>query len=109
MLEILPPRLEDAGLEDCALPPDAIREAFARAADSLKSRLTITSDADESDDNDAQRTYDESDTHAACSRVSVLGEDDDVVEEEDKKTKGLREEDGVGSDDVEADHKPKAI
>ncbi|XP_022153664.1 uncharacterized protein LOC111021118 [Momordica charantia] len=38
--EILPPRLEDAGLEDCALPPDSIREAFAKAASAVKSRAT---------------------------------------------------------------------
>lgn len=107
MLAIRPPRLEDAGLEDCALPPDAIREAFARAADSLKSRLTIASDDDESDDNDAQRTDDESDLQTASSRVLVMVGDDGVVEEEEKKAKGLREEDGVGSDDVEDDPKPK--
>lgn len=35
---ILPPRLEDAGLEDCALPPDSIKEAFFKAATSVKSR-----------------------------------------------------------------------
>lgn len=37
---ILPPRLEDAGLEDCALPPDAIKEAFHKAASAVKSRAT---------------------------------------------------------------------
>lgn len=35
---ILPPRLEDAGLEDCALPPDSIKEAFFKAASAVKSR-----------------------------------------------------------------------
>ncbi|KAH7651466.1 hypothetical protein IHE45_20G059200 [Dioscorea alata] len=107
MLAIRPPRLEDAGLEDCALPPDKIREAFARAADSLKSRLAIASDEDESDDNDAQRTNDESNLQEASSRVLDLEGDDGVVEEEEKKAKGLREEDGVVSDDVEDDRKPK--
>ncbi|PKA64331.1 hypothetical protein AXF42_Ash009552 [Apostasia shenzhenica] len=34
---IRPPRIEDAGLEVCALPPDSIMEAFSRAAASLKS------------------------------------------------------------------------
>ncbi|KAJ4718122.1 Mucin-5AC like [Melia azedarach] len=37
---ILPPRLEDAGLEDCALPPDSIKEAFFKAASAVKSRAT---------------------------------------------------------------------
>ncbi|KDO56895.1 hypothetical protein CISIN_1g030069mg [Citrus sinensis] len=37
---ILPPRLEDAGLEDCALPPDSIKEAFLKAASAVKLRAT---------------------------------------------------------------------
>ncbi|RLN36392.1 uncharacterized protein C2845_PM03G32280 [Panicum miliaceum] len=36
---ILPPRLEDAGLEDCALPPESIAEAFSLAAAAVSSRL----------------------------------------------------------------------
>ncbi|XP_074572546.1 uncharacterized protein LOC141829034 [Curcuma longa] len=36
---IRPPRLEDAGLEDCALPPESIMEAFARAAISARPDL----------------------------------------------------------------------
>lgn len=47
--QIVPPRLEDAGLEDCALPPDLIKEAFLKAASAVKSRATsIFSDEDES-------------------------------------------------------------
>ncbi|XP_004302907.1 PREDICTED: uncharacterized protein LOC101294382 [Fragaria vesca subsp. vesca] len=48
---IHPPRLEDAGLEDCALPPDSIKEAFLKAATAVKSRATsiFTSDDDEDD------------------------------------------------------------
>ncbi|GAV64475.1 hypothetical protein CFOL_v3_07993 [Cephalotus follicularis] len=38
--KILPPRLEDAGLEDCALPPESIKEAFLKAATAVKSRAT---------------------------------------------------------------------
>ncbi|WCJ40764.1 hypothetical protein M5689_021671 [Euphorbia peplus] len=38
--KIIPPRLEDAGLEDCALPADSIKEAFLKAAASVKSRAT---------------------------------------------------------------------
>lgn len=33
---IRPPRLEDAGLEDCALSPESIKEAFLKAATSLR-------------------------------------------------------------------------
>jgi hypothetical protein len=36
---ILPPRLEDAGIEDCALPPESIAEAFSLAAEAVSSRL----------------------------------------------------------------------
>uniref|UniRef100_A0A1J3G9J6 Uncharacterized protein n=1 Tax=Noccaea caerulescens TaxID=107243 RepID=A0A1J3G9J6_NOCCA len=36
--KILPPALADAGLEDCALPPESIQEAFRKAADAVKSR-----------------------------------------------------------------------
>ncbi|KAI4329246.1 hypothetical protein L6164_021534 [Bauhinia variegata] len=38
--QIVPPRLEDAGLEDCALPPDSIMEAFYKAATAVKSHAT---------------------------------------------------------------------
>ncbi|KAI4331445.1 hypothetical protein MLD38_029632 [Melastoma candidum] len=38
--EILPPRLEDAGLEDCALPPESVKEAFMKAALAVKSRAS---------------------------------------------------------------------
>ncbi|XP_020573361.1 uncharacterized protein LOC110019873 [Phalaenopsis equestris] len=38
---ILPPKLEDAGLEDCALSIESIKEAFSRAASSLKSRVSF--------------------------------------------------------------------
>lgn len=35
--QIIPPRLEDAGLEDPALPPESIHEAFLKAAAAVKS------------------------------------------------------------------------
>lgn len=41
-----PPRLEDAGLEDCALPPESIMEAFSRAAISIRSRFATGEDED---------------------------------------------------------------
>ncbi|KAK9148813.1 hypothetical protein Scep_007570 [Stephania cephalantha] len=34
---IKPPRVEDAGLEDCALSPESIKEAFFKAANSIRS------------------------------------------------------------------------
>lgn len=44
--KILPPYLEDASLEDCALPPDSIKEVFFKVASIVKSRATsvFTSD-----------------------------------------------------------------
>ncbi|XP_042504100.1 uncharacterized protein LOC122081167 [Macadamia integrifolia] len=49
---IRPPRLEDAGLEDCALSPEAIKEAFLKAATSISSRASsiLTIAEDEKDD-----------------------------------------------------------
>ena len=54
---IIPPRLEDAGLEDCALQPDSIKEAFLMAATAVKSRAAsiLTSDEDEDSDGDCVR------------------------------------------------------
>ncbi|XP_020228375.1 uncharacterized protein LOC109809461 [Cajanus cajan] len=52
--QILPPRLEDAGLEDPALPPESIHQAFLQAAAAVKSRaatiLSLTADTDEDHD-----------------------------------------------------------
>lgn len=42
--KIIPPRLEDAGLEDCALPPESIREAFLKAASAVKSFVSDSGD-----------------------------------------------------------------
>jgi hypothetical protein len=47
---IRPPRLEDAGLEDCALPPESIAEAFSLAAMAVSSRLPLLSLSDDEDD-----------------------------------------------------------
>ncbi|XP_027344867.1 uncharacterized protein LOC113857266 [Abrus precatorius] len=49
--QILPPRLEDAGLEDPALPPESIHQAFLKAAAAVKSRASsiFAADADEDD------------------------------------------------------------
>lgn len=51
---ILPPRLEDAGLEECALPPDSIKEAFLKAATAVKSRVPSIFNSDEDEDADAE-------------------------------------------------------
>ncbi|XLR36220.1 hypothetical protein S83_064120 [Arachis hypogaea] len=45
--QILPPRLEDAGLEDCALLPESIHQAFLKAAAAVKSAAAIFSDDDD--------------------------------------------------------------
>nr|KAJ0204480.1 hypothetical protein LSAT_V11C500276650 [Lactuca sativa] len=46
--KINPPLLEDAGLEDCALHPDSIQEAFLKAATAVRSHVFHDSD-DESE------------------------------------------------------------
>ncbi|CAN4086844.1 unnamed protein product [Withania somnifera] len=46
--KIRPPRLEDAGLENCALPPESIKEAFLKAANSVRSMISPSDDEDES-------------------------------------------------------------
>ena len=43
------PRIEDAGLEDCALPLEAISAAFAKAAEYFSSRIVADSDEDHED------------------------------------------------------------
>ncbi|CAI9753802.1 unnamed protein product [Fraxinus pennsylvanica] len=45
--KIKPPRLEDAGLEDCALPPESIKEAFLKAANAVRSIISAPDDEDE--------------------------------------------------------------
>ncbi|KAH7858233.1 hypothetical protein Vadar_021574 [Vaccinium darrowii] len=50
--KIRAPRLEDAGLEDCALPPDSIKEAFLKAATAVGSRAApvFSSNSDEEEE-----------------------------------------------------------
>uniref|UniRef100_A0A5B7ALL9 Uncharacterized protein n=1 Tax=Davidia involucrata TaxID=16924 RepID=A0A5B7ALL9_DAVIN len=52
--KIRPPRLEDAGLEDCALPPESIKEAFLKAATAVGSRAAsiFSASGDETDTSD---------------------------------------------------------
>ncbi|XP_047336277.1 uncharacterized protein LOC124939862 [Impatiens glandulifera] len=51
LTKIRPPRLEDAGLEDCALPPESIKEAFLKAVTAVRSRPSFffSESDDESD------------------------------------------------------------
>ncbi|KAE8650731.1 hypothetical protein Csa_023393 [Cucumis sativus] len=65
--QILPPRLEDAGLEDSALPPDSIREAFFKAASAVKSRATARLSHSDDEDDDVP-----------CSPTSALPTDEDA-------------------------------
>ncbi|CAL5088739.1 unnamed protein product [Urochloa decumbens] len=58
---IRPPRLEDAGLEDCALPPESIAEAFSLAAAAVSSRLARFPLSDDEDE-------DEEEGHASAPR-----------------------------------------
>ncbi|CAK9161489.1 unnamed protein product [Ilex paraguariensis] len=63
--KIRPPRLEDAGLEDCALPPESIKEAFFKAATAVKSHAAsiFSASGDEPEDsclNDPWPTFGES-------------------------------------------------
>ncbi|KAK6153693.1 hypothetical protein DH2020_013332 [Rehmannia glutinosa] len=44
---IEPPRLEDAGLEDCALPPESLKEAFLKAASAVRSIISASGDEGE--------------------------------------------------------------
>ncbi|KAK4413867.1 hypothetical protein Salat_2799500 [Sesamum alatum] len=47
--KIKPPRLEDAGLEDCALPPESIKEAFLKAASAVRSIISGSGNGGESE------------------------------------------------------------
>ncbi|KAH0763151.1 hypothetical protein KY290_019224 [Solanum tuberosum] len=48
LLDIIrPPLLEDAGLEDCALPPELIKEAFFKAATAVRSMISVSDDEGE--------------------------------------------------------------
>ncbi|GAB2228107.1 hypothetical protein Droror1_Dr00009937 [Drosera rotundifolia] len=49
---IRPPRIEDAGLEDCALPPESIKEAFLKAASAVPSRAASIFPHDKDDEED---------------------------------------------------------
>lgn len=56
--QIRPPPLEDAGLEDCALPPDSIKEAFLKAATAVKSRAASIFTASDDEETEGECVQD---------------------------------------------------
>lgn len=46
--KIWPPHHEDAGLEDCALPPGLVKDAFLKAATAVQSMISASDDEHES-------------------------------------------------------------
>ncbi|GKU92546.1 hypothetical protein SLEP1_g6258 [Rubroshorea leprosula] len=52
--KILPPRLKDAGLKDCALPAESIHEAFLKAASTMKSRAATLFHADDEEEEEEE-------------------------------------------------------
>ncbi|KAL1553819.1 hypothetical protein AAHA92_14445 [Salvia divinorum] len=85
---IMPPRLEDAGLEDCALPPDSIREAFLKAASAVRSIVSASDDEggcvegpwEESSDEGCVVEKGGGSTEAAGDRVVVVGDAEPQVD-----------------------------
>ena len=100
--QIVPPRLEDAGLEDCALPPDSIKEAFLRAATAVKSRASSIFATDLDDDDDVGYCVENPRTTAGANDtlVGLLPEHEDEANSgpcAKEKGNGVPE---VGPDDV---------
>lgn len=99
--QILPPRLEDAGLEDPALPPESIHEAFLKAAAAVKSSAaSIFSGKEDTDDclNDPWPT-----TEGSSDAIIGIEPENDppglcIVE---KGIKAVTDEVSVGGDDDE--------
>ncbi|XP_030525648.1 uncharacterized protein LOC115737598 [Rhodamnia argentea] len=72
--ELIPPRLEDAGLEDCALPLESIQLAFLKAAAAADG-----SDAPEGDDRlDGPRPLAKGDSNVVA---GALSEPDDPADD----------------------------
>ncbi|KAK1362913.1 Mucin-5AC like [Heracleum sosnowskyi] len=100
--KIRPPRIEDAGLEDCALPPESIKEAFLKAASAVRSSLV-------SDDEDDATCVDDpwpSAGESSDAIVGILPENEAPGSCVGKKGGKVPERlgdkvvDGVGDDDV---------
>ncbi|KAI5650546.1 hypothetical protein M9H77_36551 [Catharanthus roseus] len=72
--KIRPPRLEDAGLEDCALPPESIKEAFLKAASAVRSIVSSHT----SDDEDEGRCVNDPWPTFGGSTDAVVGIEDGV-------------------------------
>jgi hypothetical protein len=97
--QILPPRLEDAGLEDCALPPDSIKEAFLKAAMAVKSRAASIFTASDDEETEGECVQDPWPTAKGASDalVGASTEHDDPGPCAAEKGSGVPE---VGGDDV---------
>lgn len=46
--KIWPPHHEDAGLENCVLPPGSVKDVFLKAATVVQSMISASDDEDES-------------------------------------------------------------
>jgi hypothetical protein len=100
--QIIPPRLEDAGLEDPALPPESIHEAFLKAAAAVKSRIFTSSGEDDCIDDPKPAGEDASDVvgviepeneePGACVDGLQGLEKDDVKEKEKSEEKEKKKE-----------------
>ncbi|KAF8086907.1 hypothetical protein N665_0609s0037 [Sinapis alba] len=72
--KIIPPALADAGLEDCALPPESIHEAFRKAADAVKSRAASLFEHDEEEGGGCV-----ADPRPGTETKPVLGDSDTII------------------------------
>lgn len=103
--EIRPPRLEDAGLEDCALPPESIKAAFLKAASAVQSIISHSSD----DEDEGRCVNDPWPTFGDSSDVVVGIKDGiDVVHEGCGAKKGGAVSDVPGDEVVIKDAEEKA-
>lgn len=97
--QILPPRLEDAGLEDCALPPDSIKEAFLKAANAVKSRAASIFTASDDEETEGECVQDPWPTSKGASEAVAGASSEHDVPGPCAAEKGSGVP-GVGGDDV---------
>ncbi|KAL6491705.1 hypothetical protein OROGR_034070 [Orobanche gracilis] len=102
--KVKPPRLEDAGLEDCALPPEAIKEAFLKAASAVRSIISSSGSGDESEGRCVEDPWEESSDALVGITEGVSGPSEGCAVE---KGGGLTEAPGdklaVGGEETKAD------
>jgi hypothetical protein len=102
---INPPRLEDAGLEDCALPLESILEAFSKAASiSSVSRFSNSVD-DASEGEDEGSEVDQIRDGGERSPVQEVKRDEDREGREGTGGEALVMRTGHGGGRAEADEK----